>query len=128
MGVLVENNLLRREVSCIWIANKEQLLYIKVSQQCKYGHLPPVIHTCYISRMFLQSIIIDISDFICWNNFINSNRLKRCYVRVNKVTNVSIFTTSFVGNSAIRLSKYPLLESLYIETSDFKMILFIWSS
>ena len=75
--------------------------------------------------MFLQSIIIDISDFICWNNFINSNRLKRCYVRVNKVTNVSISTTSFVGNSAIRLSKYPLLKSLYIETSDFKIILFI---
>ena len=70
--------------------------------------------------MFLQSITIAISDSICWNDCINSNNLKRSDVQDNKVTDVSIFKTSLINNSPIRISKYPLLESLSIETSDFK--------
>ena len=34
--------------------------------------------------------------------------------------NVPIFTTTIIGNSPILSSKYPLLESLSIETSDLK--------
>ena len=61
-------------------------------------HPPPIINTCRISRIFLHSITIDISDSICWNNieYINSNRSKRSDVQVNKVTDVSRSTASSI--------------------------------
>lgn len=68
--------------------------------------------------MFLQSITIDISDFICWNKCINSNRLKRCEVQVNKVTDVSISTTLLIDNLPAFPSKYPLLEFSSVDNSD----------
>ena len=64
VGVLIENKLLRRDGSLIRIGNKYYPLYFKASKQYKSGHLPPVINTCHISHMFLQSITVDISDSV----------------------------------------------------------------
>ena len=64
VDVLFENKLLRKDVSFIRIDNKYYSSYLKVSKQYSIGHLPPVINTCHISRIFLESITIDISDYI----------------------------------------------------------------
>ena len=82
VDVLVYNKLLRRDISFIRISNNNYPSYLKVSQQYNYGRLPPVIKIYHISRMFLQSITIDISETIFWNECINSNRLKRNNVQV----------------------------------------------
>ena len=70
--------------------------------------------------MFFQSITIDISDSICGNECINSNRLKRCEVQVNKVTDLSISTTFLIDNLTVFPSKYPLLELSSVDNSDVK--------
>ena len=74
----------------------------------------------HISRMFLQSITIDISDFICWNDIgrINSNRLKKSDVQVNKTIDVYISMVSLIDNKPVPLSKYPPSYFLSIDTSD----------
>ena len=73
--------------------------------------------------MFLQSVTIDISDSIYWNECINSNSLKRSEDQVNKVIDVSISTTTLIDKLPILSSKHPFLESLSIETSDLKTFL-----
>ena len=123
--ILVKDKLTRRGVLFIRIDNKKISSYVKASQQYNYSHLPPVIDTCPISRMFLQSITIDILDSICFNSYINSNRLKRYDVQINKVTDVSKAATSLIDNLSILSSKCPLLESLSIEPSDIKTMLSI---
>ena len=100
MDILVENKLLRRNVSFIRIGNKNYTSYAKTSQQYNSGHLFPVINTCHLSRMFLQFIKVDISYSICWNDCIN---------RYNKVICVSISMASLIDNSPVLSTKYPLL-------------------
>ena len=78
------------------------------------------INTCHVCRIFIQSITIDTSDFISWSKCINNNSLKRSKVQANIVNNVSISTTTIIDNSPVLSSKYPLLESLFIETSESK--------
>ena len=112
--------MLRRDVLFIRIGKKNYPSYLKASQQYNSGRLPPVIDTCYISRMILQSITLNISDCICLNDCINSDRLKRSDVHINKVTDISISTISLIGNSPVLSSKYPFFEFLSIETSDLK--------
>ena len=64
VDVIFANKLLRKDVSFIRIDNKCYSSYLKVSEQYSTGHLPPVINTCHISCIFLESITIDISDYI----------------------------------------------------------------
>ena len=64
VDVLVQNKLVRRDVYFIRISNKNYPSYLKASTQYSTGHLPPVINTCHISCIFLESITIDISDYI----------------------------------------------------------------
>ena len=116
VDVLVENKVLRRDIISK-IGNKQYLSYLKASKQYNSGHLPPVINTCHISGMFLQSMTVDISDTIYWNKCINSNSLKRSEVQVNNVIDVYITTTTLIDNSPVLSSKYRLLKSLSIEIS-----------
>ena len=120
--VLVDSKLLRRDVSFIRISNKNYPPYLKSSQPYNSGYLPPVINNYHISRMFLQSITINISYSTCWNEYINGNRLKRSEVKVNKVADVSIFTSTLIDKLPVLSSKYTLWESLSIETSNLKNI------
>ena len=53
VGVLVRNKLVRRDVYFIRIGNKYYPSNLKGFKQYITGHLPPVITTCRISRMFL---------------------------------------------------------------------------
>ena len=85
VGVLVRNKLVRRDVYVIRIGNKHYHSYLKVSKQYSTGRLPPVINTCHISRIFLESITIDNSDFIPWNECINNNRLKINEVQISNL-------------------------------------------
>ena len=62
VDVLVKNKLRRRNIPFIRIDNKHYPSYLKASTQYNSGHLPSLINTYHISRMFLQSITIDISD------------------------------------------------------------------
>ena len=91
--------------------------YLIAFQQYNSGHLPLVINTCHISRMFFQFVTVDISDTVCWNECINSNSLKRSEVQVNNVIDVYITTTTLIDNSPVLSSKYRLLKSLSIEIS-----------
>ena len=120
--VLVDSKLLRRDVSFIRISNKNYPPYLKSSQPYNSGYLPPVINNYHISRMFLQSITINISYSTCWNEYINGNRLKRSEVKVNKVADVSIFTSTLIDKLPVLSSKYTLWESLSIETTNLKNI------
>ena len=120
--VLADSKLLRRDVSFIRISNKNYPPYLKSSQPYNSGYLPPVINNYHISRMFLQSITINISYSTCWNEYINGNRLRRSEVNVNKVADVSIFTTTLIDNLPVLSSKYTLWESLSIETTNLKNI------
>ena len=83
VDVLVENKLRRRDVSFIIIGNKQYSAYLKVSKQHNSGYFPPVINTCHVSRIFLESINNSISDSISWNECINNNILKRNEVQTN---------------------------------------------
>ena len=60
IDVLVKNKVPRRDVLFILIDNKHFPSYLKASKQYNTGRLPPVINTCHISRIFLESITIDI--------------------------------------------------------------------
>ena len=102
---LVENNLLRRDVSFIRIGNKHYPSYFKASKQYSNSRLPPVINTCYISRVFVESVTIDISDSISWNECINNNSLKRNDVQISNVKNIPISTTTIIDNSPVLSSK-----------------------
>ena len=53
VDILVENKLLRRDVSFIRIWNKNYPSHVKASHQYNSSHLPPVTNTCHISRMFI---------------------------------------------------------------------------
>ena len=68
--------------------------------------------------MFLQSISFNISDYICCNECINSNSLKGNVVQVNEIIDEFISTTTFIDNSPVLSSKYSLVESLSIKTSN----------
>ena len=124
-GVLVDYELLKRDVSFIRIGNTNYPSYPKVSQQYNSGHLPPVTNTCHISCMFLQSITIDVLDSTCWNDYINSNRLNISDDRISKVTDVSISTTSLIGNLPVLSFKHLLFESFSIYIFLVKKILFV---
>ena len=76
VDVLVENKMFRRNVSFIRIGNKRYPSYFKASYQYNSGHLPLLINTCHINRIFIQSITINISDSLSLNYCINSNILK----------------------------------------------------
>ena len=65
---LIENKSLRMDVSFIRIDDTNYPSYDKAPQQYKSSYSPPVINTCHVSRMFLQSIIIDISYCKYWND------------------------------------------------------------
>ena len=71
------------------------------------SYVPSICYNSYLDSNF-------------FNDCINSNRLKRCAVQVNKVIDVSISAISLIDNSPDCSSKYPLLEYLSIETSDLK--------
>ena len=75
---------------------------------------------CHISGIFLQNIVVNVLDSICWNNiqYINSKRLKSSDVEVDKVIDVSRFTVSLIDNTPVILSKYQMLQSLSIATSE----------
>ena len=120
VDVLVKNKFLRRVVSFIRIDNKNYPSYVKVPQQYNSSHPPPIIDTCRISRIFIQYITINISNYRCWNDCINSDRLNRYSVQVHKVTDVSISTTLLNENVHVLSSKYLLLESLSIAIFDLK--------
>ena len=114
MDILVENKLLRRDVSFIRIWNKNYPSHVKASHQYNSSHLPPVTNTCHISCMFLQSITIDVLDSTCWNDYNNINRLNISDDRISKVTDVSIYTNSLIGNLPVLSFKHLLFESFSI--------------
>ena len=120
VDVLVRNKLVRRDEYFIRIGNKHYHSYLKASKQYSIGHLPPVINTCHTSRIFLKSITIDISDSISWSEGINNNSLKRNEVQTSNVKIIHISKTIIIDNSPVLWSKYPLLESLAMKTSDLK--------
>ena len=80
--VLVQNKLVRRNVYFFRIGIKNYPSFLKASKQQNSGHLPPVINTSHVSRIFLVSIMDDISDSIFWNECINSNSLKKMRFRL----------------------------------------------
>ena len=51
-----------------------------------------------------------------------SNKLNICDFQHNKVTYKSVSTISLINNLPVHVSKYSLLEFLFIETSDSKKI------
>ena len=106
--LLVENKLVRRNVYFLRIGNKNYPSFLKVSKQYSSGYLPPVIDTCHIGRIFLESINNNISDFISWNEYINNNILERNEVQSNIEKNVPISTTTIIDNSPVLSSKYPI--------------------
>ena len=118
VNVLVRNKLVRRDVYFIRIGNKYYPSYLKASKQYSTGHLPPVMNICHNSRTFLESITIDILDSTYWNEYINNNSLKIKYIQISNIKNIPTSTTIIIVNSHVLSSKYPLLESLSIETSD----------
>ena len=77
VDLLVENKLHRRGVSFVRIGNKNYPSYLKASKQYKSCRPPPVIDTYNISRLFLASIINDISDSISWNGCLLNKDLKK---------------------------------------------------
>ena len=64
--------------------------------------------------MFLQSITIDVLDSTCWNDYNNINRLNISDDRISKVTDVSIYTNSLIGNLPVLSFKHLLFESFSI--------------
>ena len=64
VDILVKNKLVRRNVYFIRIGNKNYPSFPKASKQYNSGHPLPVMNTCNISRIFLVSIMDDISDYI----------------------------------------------------------------
>ena len=82
VDVLVENKLRRRDVSFVRIGNKNYPSFLKASKQYKSCHPPPVINTCNISRIFLVSIMDEISDSISWNECINNNNMKKVMFQI----------------------------------------------
>ena len=108
--------MVRRDACFIRIGNKHYPSYLKASKQYSTGHLPPI----NISRIFLESITIIFQNFIFWNQCINNNSLKRNEVQISNVKNMPTSTTTIIDNSPVLSSKYLLLESLSIATSDLK--------
>ena len=53
-----------------------------------------------------------------WNEGINNNSFKRNEIQISNVKNIPFSTNTIIDNLPIISSKYPLLESLSIETSD----------
>ena len=125
VDVLVKNRLVRRNVYFLRIGNKNYPSFLKASKQYNSGHLPQVINTCHISRIFLESINNNISDSISWNVCINNIIFKRNEVQTNIEINIPISTITIIDNSPVLSSKYPTLEYLSVVTSDLKKILFI---
>ena len=82
VDVLIENKLRRRDVSFVRIGNKKYPSFLKVSKQYKSCHPPPVINTCNVSRIFLASIMDEISDSISWNECINNNNMEKVMFRI----------------------------------------------
>ena len=82
VDILVENKLHRRGVSFVRIGNENYPSFLKASTQYKSCHPPPVINTCDISRIFLASIMDEISDSISWNECINNNNMEKVMFRI----------------------------------------------
>ena len=82
VGVLVSNKLVRRNVYFLRIGNKNYPSFPKASKQYNSDHIPPVINTCHISRIFLASVMDDISNSMSWNEYINNNNLKKMRFRL----------------------------------------------
>ena len=83
--LLVENKLRRRNVSFVRIGNRNYPSFLKASKQYNSGHPPPVINKCNISRIFLESIMDDISHSISWTECIKINSLKKNEVQISNV-------------------------------------------
>ena len=60
----------------------------------------------------------EISDSISWNECINNNNRKKSDVPNSNLKNVFNFTSIIIDNPPLLSSKYPLLDSLSIDTSD----------
>ena len=56
VDTFVQNKLDRRDVYFIRIGNTYYHSYLKASKQYCTDHLPSVINTCHITRVFLESI------------------------------------------------------------------------
>ena len=56
VDVLVRNKLVRRDVYFIRIGNTHYHSHFKSSKQYSIGHLPPVINTYHLSRIFIKPI------------------------------------------------------------------------
>ena len=82
VDLLVENKLRRRNVSFVRIGNRNYPSFFKASKQYNSGHPPPVINKCNISRVFLESIMDDISHSISWTECIKINSLKKTRFRL----------------------------------------------
>ena len=50
-----------------------------------------MINTCHVSRIFLESITIDISDSIYWSECINNNSLERNEVQTSNLKKGTYF-------------------------------------
>ena len=59
----------------------------------------------------------DISDSISWNDCILNKNLEKSDVQICKPIMDSKSTTTIIDNSPLPSSSYPVLDSLYIETS-----------
>ena len=64
VDILVQNKLVRRDVYFIQIGNKHYQSYLKASRQYSTYHLPPVINTCHISRIFFESLYLGMNATI----------------------------------------------------------------
>ena len=112
------NEVVRRDVYFLRIGKNSNTSFVKASQQYKSGQHPSLVNTCNISRIFLAAIMDDISDSISWNDCILNKNLEKSDVQICKSIIDSNSTTTIIDNPPLPSSKYPLLDSLSIETSD----------
>ena len=118
VDVLAENKLRRRDISFVRIGNTNYHSYDKASKQYKSCYPHPVINACNISRLFFASIMDEISDSISWKEYSNNNNMEKSDVPNSKLKHISNFTTIIIDSLPLPSSKYPLLESLSMDTSD----------
>ena len=114
----MQNKIVRRNVYFLRIGKKNNILFVKASQQYKSGQPPPLVNTCNIRRIFLAAIMADISDSISWNDLILNKNLEKSNGQICKSIIDSNSTTTIIDNPPLPSSSYPVLDALSIEMSD----------
>ena len=117
VSVGTDNKNSRRDMTFIRIGTKSTSSYTKATTQYNLNGVTPLIKMRQLSHNFLNSISIYIIETIYWSEDESVYDPEICK---KSSSNCSKSSSTSHDNPSILQSIYPILDSLYINTSNFK--------